>query len=553
MKKTLAIIFAVLLAFGLAACGGGDGEDGNSQAASGSDLELVTDGKSEFTIVYPEGAAEAVMDTAFRLRDELAAATGATFKISEDMAIGDGTGKKEILVGLTDRPESTEILSEMSQSGDYIAKAAGEKIVLQAMITPGLGEVVDAFVESIKTNGTTVAADFVINGQSESMVKYLPAFTHGEFEFSYDCGDDAMMLSYQADQTGYDAYLSDLTQAGFTQYSTNKLGDNSFAVYTRESDNVEVHLSLFPVLSVMHITAEPITYLPALQPETVEAKVTPSISMLGLEGYDTSGSPNQIGESFVFQTSAGNFIIYDGGHNNQLPSDNIYNKLVELAPDPENIVIDAWFISHAHADHMGAIKWFTKDHAKDVTLKLLVMNLPSDEAISVASEYVENANHDLRECAAQYEGCQVFKMHMGQVLYLDDAVVTCYGTYEMIAPQSLEYFNNSCMLEYIDLGGQRINMMGDCAPLETAVLTQIYKDQDLKCDIVQICHHGYQGASSDLYKLLAPDYAFWPGGSRSYENYKEESYNVWVLRTVKKLWIAEDKLVTELLPITYEG
>ena len=35
-------------------------------------------------------------------------------------------------------------------------------------------------------------------------------------------------------------------------------------------------------------------------------------------------------------------------------------------------------------------------------------------------------------------------------------------------------------------------------------------DTDIKCDVLQIGHHGNKGGSFDLYRLCAPRFAFWP-------------------------------------------
>jgi len=111
-------------------------------------------------------------------------------------------------------------------------------------------------------------------------------------------------------------------------------------------------------------------------------------------------------------------------------------------------------------------------------------------------------------------------------------------------------FNDSSIVCSITLGGQRMLVTGDCGVLSSNILCRLY-DGALRSDIVQMSHHGYQGATEELYRAVDPLYVLWPSGSTTYERYKTASNNTWLLQEshMERLWLAEDKIQTLPLPI----
>ncbi len=537
-KKLIALLLALVMVLSCIGCG--------SSGAKGEPVTVADAGSTEFTIIYPAGATVEVMNTVAYLQKALKELTGADFTAAEDMAISISDESKEILVGATDRAESSDALNSMKGSGDYVVKVSGSKIVLAGMLDMGVQEAAERLVAELSTaDSMTLEGGYAVNGTSDSPVQHLPAYGYGVLETSYDCGDGVDMLIYNSDEAGFTSYQSDLEGAGFTKYTENTIGTNKFATYTK--DNVMVHMMSLPAMKCVRIIAQTDAVLPATEAPKITATVQPSITQLGLEGYDTSGSANQIGMSYIYQLSDGSFVVVDGGHNVDLAADQIYNKLKEMAPDANNIHVQAWIITHAHWDHMGALFKFSEKYAGQLTVDQLLWNLPNDVEMNGGSE-TEAKNRTLIRDAAEKLGAQTAKVYSGQVWYFGDAAFEILCGVELVAPQSFEYFNNSSIVFSVELGGQKIMQLADCGPLESPILTNLY-GTELKSDIVQNGHHGYLGATSELYRAINPDYMFWPGGSRAFENYKDTDYNTWVVGHVKENWIALDQVITKTLPI----
>ena len=147
-----------------------------------------------------------------------------------------------------------------------------------------------------------------------------------------------------------------------------------------------VHMMSLPAMGNVRIVAQEDAILPATAADSVTGVVQPSVTQLGLEGYDTSGSANQIGMSFLYQLSDGSFIIVDGGHNNTVATTQLYNKMQELAPDPSNIKVVAWFLTHAHWDHLSCLLKFSQDYAGQLTVEKFICNMPNDQEMNGGSE-----------------------------------------------------------------------------------------------------------------------------------------------------------------------
>lgn len=538
-KKVMSLLLALTIVFVCAACG----ENGGAAA----DVTLTENGAAVYKIVYPAGATAEIQSTVSYLQAALQQLTGAEFKAEEDMATSPSADSKEILVGPTDRDESGSVMANMSGSGEYVVKVSGNKLVLAGMLDMGVQEAAEKLLAELKSNGEpyTLPGSYAFNGTSNSPVQYLPAYNYGTLQTSYDCGDDVDMLIYDYDEKGLQSYGQDLESAGFTKYTENIIAENAFATYTK--DGVMAHVLSLPELDSVRIVAEKDAVLPALSAQQMTAAVQPSITQIGLEGYDTSGSSNQIGMSYLYQLSDGSFIIVDGGHNKAEAADALYGQMKAMAPDPDNIVVQAWILTHAHWDHMGCLFYFGDSYAGQLTVQQLICNLPSDVEMDGGSETSSEFRYRIYESADKL-GAQVVKTYTGQVHYIGDAVIEILCGVEVVAPQTFADFNNSSLIFSVELGGQKIMQLADCGSLQSPIMTELYGNS-LKSDIVQNGHHGYRGATVELYQAIDPDYMFWPGGSRAYENYKDMDYNAWVLGRVRENWLAEDKIITKTLPV----
>ena len=85
------------------------------------------------------------------------------------------------------------------------------------------------------------------------------------------------------------------------------------------------------------------------------------------------------GMSYVYRLASGHFFLIDGGFFTPGEADRLYDFL--RARCEGKPVIDCWFFSHAHQDHIGVFLDMMERHREDLVIKELMyafqpMDLP---------------------------------------------------------------------------------------------------------------------------------------------------------------------------------
>ena len=83
---------------------------------------------------------------------------------------------------------------------------------------------------------------------------------------------------------------------------------------------------------------------------------------------------NTIGNSYVFRTKTGKVIVMDGGY----PEEAFTMRGFIGALGNE---VEAWFISHPHDDHMGALSEILKQGMQDLRIKAIYHSSITDKVI----------------------------------------------------------------------------------------------------------------------------------------------------------------------------
>ncbi|MBQ9112792.1 MAG: MBL fold metallo-hydrolase [Clostridia bacterium] len=555
LNKAIAFTLVLLILISsLASCVNDTGDNETNQittdeipVTSGS-ISLVSDGVAKCKIVRSSTATATVKDLVNNLSNLFASATGATPKISTDKQSANNNGDTvEILVGVTSREESATALEGIGY-GDYIVKFVNNKLVINALSSDALADAITAFGMELLSNGTegsfAVSADINLTGTGVQSVNALPTYDGGKKDCVYDNGNDNYMLVV-SDTTAesYTSYLSKLESSGFEFYTDNQIKENKFATYI--NDKYIVNASYTAYENTVKVNIEPLSTLPTLEPtEECQKLVEPSISILGL-AYPPKETRDSGGLSLVIQSSEGGFTIIDGGYKNANTAKAIYDYMKKYAPDPDNIVIDAWVITHAHSDHWGSFYVFADTYADKVTLKHFIANFPSDTARydgNLQAGDVDSGNVLLAQ-AKKFDGVRIIKAHAGQKYFFGDLMFEVLFTTENYAPQILTIGNTTSTCLNIELGGQKFLMLADATDYVCEVLANTYGDY-LKSDIVQVAHHGFSvGRDTNVnvirvYEYASADVVLWPCATTAYEVIKDAPYNKCVVNLAKEVFIA---------------
>ncbi|MBO5293787.1 MAG: hypothetical protein J6B71_00855, partial [Clostridia bacterium] len=173
--------------------------------------------------------------------------------------------------------------------------------------------------------------------------------------------------------------------------------------------------------------------------------------------------------------------------------------------------------SHMHNDHVGTFIEFASKYSSRVELQNVVLNIPSEEIYTMygASPSVDPysmGQYGIPKVKTALENTypktQIIIPHTGQTMWFGDAKVEVMYTHEDLAPQLLEDTNNSSTMYVVNLGGERIALLGDLHHLGSKVVYKMYGNS-VDVNFLQTAHHGLGGGDLEMYAGLNAETSLW--------------------------------------------
>ena len=241
----------------------------------------------------------------------------------------------------------------------------------------------------------------------------------------------------------------------------------------------------------------------------------------------------------------------------------MYQAIKEVAPDPDNIIIGAWFISHPHSDHQRGFTEFVANHADDpeFTIERIVANYINKEMYQYtrpdgAKESNAALVDELRRIAKEeYPEAQFIKAHTGQVYNFGSSSVEVLYTVEDYLPAEMfNYVNSASLVIRVTVDNTSVMLLADTTHASGKIMEEMFGTH-LKSDMVQLAHHGMAPSNASLYKFIQADVLLWPStynhaGSR-YGQYASV-INV-ALEHAEDVYVSDVALTTLKLPYVIQN
>ena len=202
---------------------------------------------------------------------------------------------------------------------------------------------------------------------------------------------------------------------------------------------------------------------------------------------------------YIIKTKNNQVIVIDGG--TDADAENLINHINELGGK-----VNFWFITHPHKDHAGAfikIVNETQIPIENIYVSLNDMewyNQYENERANEAQNLIDTLqNNKIKE--------NVHEVSLNEQLNLDGIRCEILGTKN---PEiTTNAINNSSMVIKMYINSKSILFLGDTGVESGNKLLDTQKEK-LKSTIVQVAHHGQNGATEELYKAISPEIALWP-------------------------------------------
>lgn len=327
----------------------------------------------------------------------------------------------------------------------------------------------------------------------------IPKFTGGvQQNQHYNCGQSNYLLVYAAVSTSSAKnYEAKLQSNGYTLIQNNTIGSNRFATFYKGDQMV--HCVYFAADREFRITYGPKTYLGATEPVTGYSNVVnPSVSLIGMSCDAQAGT----GMSMVVQLADGSFVIIDGGFGQkaneaQRSADmkTLLNFLKANTPSGTKPQI-TWMITHADWDHIGLPVWFMKLYGNQVQVNTVCYNFPATSSLDA------NIDSFMTAVADNFPNANHYIMHTGNKLYLPGCEIEfLFTAAEDLYPTEFKNSNYTSNAWRMTIEGRTILITGD---IETPISKKIAANYGnyLASDILQVVHHGVNGATKELYQYV---------------------------------------------------
>lgn len=330
----------------------------------------------------------------------------------------------------------------------------------------------------------------------------------------YFSNDDTFVMNIE--NASYEDYLSvcDEIKNGCLQENvyTHTMNDNQFT-WVRKDIGYEGAYYIpcrHQVRMVKRLSGE-------MVPEslTKEASFGASKKLIQLCPDDKA---DNFGMGYIVCLGMGHFIIYDGNGDLGDMAGKIYKYLVDNTPEGQKPIIDAWFITHLHWDHVAAMFAFAKDYADKVEVRNILANFPAHHNIYI-KERGMNTDFYARwwpKILGWLPDAKVWKVHTGQCFTVGDVKIEILLTHEDVYPATI-YPNDSSTVSIMYINGKKIFFAGDIEYEAPCKLIHDMYGSYIKSDYYQASHHGWNSEALYFYDDVDAPNVLWPVRYRYWE------------------------------------
>ena len=245
--------------------------------------------------------------------------------------------------------------------------------------------------------------------------------------------------------------------------------------------------------------------------------------------YQLAPEKNSLMQSYVIRTQNGKLIVIDGGIDGEGKEREPYMpsalRAIAGVGEGEYFEVEAWFLSHAHKDHMYELSKMMRDYSTESNYKInnIYFDFPEFGGAEYAAANGDMEASQIRENMNKYgeiigKGSSYYDDINGSVINkesvakglsfeIDGVKIDVLQTWD--AADGTSNINDTSLVLRAHIGEQTVLFLNDLGSIGGRRLLATYGNQ-LKSDIVQMAHHGQAGVNKDVYDAIDADVHLWP-------------------------------------------
>lgn len=203
---------------------------------------------------------------------------------------------------------------------------------------------------------------------------------------------------------------------------------------------------------------------------------------------------------YIITTKNNNTIVIDGG--TQDDTENFVEQIKNKTGK-----VNYWFITHPHKDHASTLIDIVKN--TDIEIDHIYVTLNDIEWYKKNDPNRFGEINDFFDILKNDKISQkVEEVELNQNIMIDNIRCQILGIKnpEIVTNAT----NNSSMVIKMQVNNKNIIFLGDSGKENSEKLLKIQSNEKLRADIVQVAHHGQNGGTEELYKIINPTICLWP-------------------------------------------
>lgn len=360
----------------------------------------------------------------------------------------------------------------------------------------------------------------------------------------YDCSKGCEMLLFDmCTKEEYDLQCSLLENSGFILFDEHNLCGNYHRTYR---SSVTVHTYFCESEKSLRVIADPNTTPYSTKPEVCENKAETTLWQ-----FEVDHTLIDCGMFYAVRCKDGSFFVIDSAHMYSVNDDIRIIEFLRKQSGGKKPRVAGWFFSHCHEDHVAKFLDIIEYHRDEIDIEAVYYNFPDADHRDYKhwGEVNYAMTNKFERIMREATDIKKINLHSGQRFYVRNLEFVVLCTHEDVYPRSMHDFNNTSTALMMTAEGSKVLFPGDASAESDKVILRRYADY-LKCDVVQVSHHGHSGTSPEFYRLADADCALFAVTQIKFdEEYPRQEANRVAIDLAKEYYIASNG--TAEIPLPY--